>query len=230
MKAEFKSISGTEWKPSVQPQVTSPPPNIRDQLLTQISEQGDKVRKLKSEKAAKNIIDSEVKVLLTLKSEFKAATGEEWQPGLQPAVVSTASEELAGEHLSSRIVEQGDIVRKLKADKAAKETVDGEVKTLLALKAEYKSVTGTEWKPVQGKQKPVVAMADQNGKPGDKEVAVLTLKITDQGNVVRQLKASGADKVSIFWYCANIFMLHKPVSTKFDFQCISELSSYPFLV
>jgi bifunctional glutamyl/prolyl-tRNA synthetase len=177
-------------------QVKSPPPNIRDKLLSQISEQGNKVRQLKSEKAAKNIIDSEVKVLLALKSEFKAATGEEWQPSLQLAIVSIASEALPGEQLSSKIIEQGDIVRKLKSEKAAKEIVDTEVKTLLALKAEYKSSTGKEWKLVPSVQETVVAMAQQDKKPGDNEVAALTLKITDQGNVVRQLKTSGADKVS----------------------------------
>lgn len=189
-------MTGTDWKPSVPVQVKYPQPNIRDILLSKISEQGDKVQQLKSEKAAKSVIDSEVKVLLALKSEFKSATGEEWQLGLQPATVDTASGKMSGDHLSSKIIEQGNIVRKLKSEKAGKEIVDAEVKTLLALKGEYKSVTGTEWKPVPDDQKPVTATTDQNGRPQDNEIADLTLKITDQGNVVRQLKSSGADKVS----------------------------------
>jgi bifunctional glutamyl/prolyl-tRNA synthetase len=206
LKTEFKSITGTEWKPSVQVQVKTPTPNIRDKLLFRISEQGNKVRQLKSQKAAKNIIDSEVKVLLALKSEFKAATGEEWQPGLQPAIASAESEELPAEQLSSKITEQGDIVRKLKSEKAAKEILDAEVKTLLALKAEYKSVTGIEWKPVPRTEEPVVAMAEQDRKPGDSEIAALTQKITDQGNVVRQLKTSGADKVStLLILCIHLY-------------------------
>lgn len=196
LKAEFKSITGTEWKVSAQVQVKSSSPNIRDQLLSKISEQGDKIRQLKSEKAAKTVTDSEVKVLLSLKSEFKAATGEEWKPGLQPSVVGIASEEFPGEQLFSKIIKQGNIVRTVKSEKAAKEIVDTEVKTLLALKAEYKIVTGKEWKPVPSIQEPLVAMADMAGKPGDAEVAALTLKIADKGNVVRQFKTSGADKVS----------------------------------
>jgi bifunctional glutamyl/prolyl-tRNA synthetase len=192
LKAEFKSLTGMDWKPGVQVQVKSSPLlNIRDKLLSKISEQGDKVQQLKSAEAAKAVIDSEVKVLLTLKSEFKSVTGEEWQPVLQSAIVTIAPGEL-----SSKIIEQGDIVRKLKSEKAAKEIIDAEVKTLLALKAEYKNVTGTEWKPVSNKPEPLAAMTDQDGKSGESEVAELTLKITDQGNVVRQLKSSGADKVS----------------------------------
>jgi bifunctional glutamyl/prolyl-tRNA synthetase len=197
LKAEFKTGTGTDWKPSVPAQVKSPSqPDIRDKLLSKISEQGDKVRQLKSEKAPKAVIDSEVKLLLALKSEFKSVTGEDWQLGLQPTTVDTASGEMSGDQLSCKIIEQGNIVRKLKAEKAAKVIVDAELKTLLALKGEYKSVTGTEWKPVQNDQKPVKAMTDQKGRPQDNEVADLTQKITDQGNVVRQLKSSGADKVS----------------------------------
>lgn len=198
LKAEFKTVTGTDWKPSVPVQVKSPSqPNIRDKLLSKISEQGDKVRQLKSEKAAKAVVDSEVKVLLALKSEFKSVTGEEWQLGLQPSTVDTASGEMSGDQLSCRIIEQGNIVRKLKSEKAEKKTVDAELKTLLALKEEYKSVTGTEWKPVSHDQKPVIAMTDQNGRPQDNEITDLTLKITDQGNVVRQLKSSGADKNAV---------------------------------
>ena len=197
MKAEFKIITGTDWKPGVPVQVKSPSqPNIRDKLLSKISEQGDKVRQLKSEKAAKAVIDSEVKVLLTLKSEFKSVTGEEWQLGLQPTTVDTVSGEMSGDQLSCNIIEQGNIVRKLKSEKAAKETVDAELKTLLALKEKYKSVTGTEWKPVSNDQKPVIAITDQKGRPQDNEITDLSLKITDQGNLVRQLKSSGGDKVS----------------------------------
>lgn len=199
MKAEFKTVTGTDWKPTVPVQVKSlSQPNIRDRLLSKISEQGDKVRQLKSEKSPKSVIDVEVKVLLALKSEFKSVTGEEWQLGLQPTTVDTTSGEISGDQLSSKIIEQGNVVRKLKSEKAAKEIIDAEVKTLLALKGEYKTVTGAEWKPVQDNQKPVIAMTDQDGSTQDNEITDLTVKITDQGNVVRQLKSSGADKVSTF--------------------------------
>lgn len=196
MEAEFRSKTVGDGKLDVQVQDRSSSSDIRDELISKISEQASKVRQLKSAKAAKAVIDSEVKVLLALKSEFKSVAGEEWQPVLQSPIVSIAPEELPGDQLSSKIIEQGDIVRKLKAEKAAKEIVDTEVKTLLALKAEYKSVTGVEWKPMLNKPVPVATMTDQDGKSEEAEADVLTVKITQQGNIVRKLKSSGGDKVS----------------------------------
>jgi bifunctional glutamyl/prolyl-tRNA synthetase len=196
LKDELKSITVGDQELDEQVQNRSQSPsNIRDKLISKISDQGDKIRQLKSTKATKAVIDSEVKVLLALKSEFKSVTGEEWQPGLQSAI-SIAQKELPGEQLSSKIIEQGDIVRKLKSEKATKEIIDAEVKILLALKAQYKSVTGIEWKPLSNKPEPAAAMADQDGKSEESEVDVLTLKITEQGNIVRKLKSSGGDKVS----------------------------------
>ena len=99
LKAEFKKVAGTDWKPGVQVPAKSLPQNDtplegnnRDGLLTKIAAQGDKVRKLKSEKAEKTTLDSEVKVLLALKAEFKSVTGETWQPGLKPSAPSTESQ------------------------------------------------------------------------------------------------------------------------------------------
>lgn len=52
--------------------------------------------------------------------------------------------------LNESISQQGDLVRKLKGEKAEKAKIDEAVKTLLALKAEYKEATGQEWKPESG--------------------------------------------------------------------------------
>lgn len=82
-----------------------------------IKEQGDKVRKLKSEKAAKEQIDEEVTKLKALKAELAQAN----KPAPNP-------------ELEAKIKEQGDLVRKLKADKAAKEVIDEAVERLKALK------------------------------------------------------------------------------------------------
>lgn len=49
-------------------------------LDAQITAQGNKIRDLKSQKAAKDVIDAEVKALLTLKAEFKKAAGKDWDP------------------------------------------------------------------------------------------------------------------------------------------------------
>ena len=213
LKVEFKKATGTDWKPGVQfpaivkPQNVSPPKgSSRDDLLTKITVQGDKIRKFKSEKADKSIIDSEVKTLLALKTDFKLLTGEDWQPGLKPSQPNSESVKSLEDELNSKITEQGDKVRKLKSSKAAKDAVDAEVKILLSLKAQYKAATGKDWKPGQTPSKTKITventelpaeMANSDAMGDSNDVAALTLRITDQGNLVRQLKSSGADKVSV---------------------------------
>ena len=51
------------------------------------------------------------------------------------------------EELNDKIAAQGNKVRDLKAAKADKAAVKAEVDALLALKAEFKSTFGSEWKP-----------------------------------------------------------------------------------
>ncbi|XP_063220918.1 bifunctional glutamate/proline--tRNA ligase isoform X1 [Bacillus rossius redtenbacheri] len=143
------------------------------EISTLIAQQGDKVRSLKSEKAAKDVIDAEVKALLSLKGEFKALTGEDWKPSSAQAPGGQGVDSLG-----SKIAQQGDRVRQLKADKADKNVVDAEVKALLALKFEYKELTGAEWKPT-------------TVQPSPEE---LDKKITDQGDKVRKLKTDKVEK------------------------------------
>ena len=52
--------------------------------------------------------------------------------------------------LTERIVKQGEIVRKLKADKADKEDVTANVQILLDLKAKFKEKLGKDYKPAGG--------------------------------------------------------------------------------
>jgi len=59
---------------------------------------------------------------------------------------------------------------------------------LLSLKAEFKQVTGSDWKPGMS----TVEVTPQNGDSGG---AALGEQITAQGNKVRELKTSKADKV-----------------------------------
>lgn len=71
------------------------------------------------------------------------------------------------------------------------EQVDAEVKILLALKAEYKSGSGSDWKP---DTKPVHPLSC--APPSDVMNAQdLNEKITKQGNLVRDLKGKKAPKV-----------------------------------
>merc|ERR1719266_3246302 len=82
-----------------------------------IKEQGDLVRKLKSQKAEKEKINEEVAKLKALKEEL----GQANKPAANP-------------EMEAKIKAQGDIVRKLKADKASKEEIDEAVVKLKALK------------------------------------------------------------------------------------------------
>ena len=52
-----------------------------------------------------------------------------------------------GAELDAKIKSQGDTVRKLKTEKADKTAIETAVKSLLELKAEFKSATGNDWKP-----------------------------------------------------------------------------------
>lgn len=52
-----------------------------------------------------------------------------------------------GSDLHAKIAQQGNVVRDLKAAKAEKSKIDGSVKALLALKAEFKAATGKDWSP-----------------------------------------------------------------------------------
>ena len=71
------------------------------------------------------------------------------------------------------------------------------VKELLALKAEYKKVTGQDWKP--GAAPPAAAPVGASplaAAPPASTGSDLDVKITAQGNKVRELKANKASKVS----------------------------------
>uniref|UniRef100_A0A4W6G1R0 Bifunctional glutamate/proline--tRNA ligase n=1 Tax=Lates calcarifer TaxID=8187 RepID=A0A4W6G1R0_LATCA len=97
-------------------------------------------------------IDGAVKQLLALKAEFKKLTGQEYKPGMAPPTATSPAPQPATNSSSSsdlyeRVAQQGEVVRKLKSEKAPKDQVDAAVKQLLALKAEYKQQTGQEYKP-----------------------------------------------------------------------------------
>uniref|UniRef100_A0A8C9FQ47 proline--tRNA ligase n=1 Tax=Pavo cristatus TaxID=9049 RepID=A0A8C9FQ47_PAVCR len=168
LKAEYKEKMGQEYKPG------NPPAALTKQdasskhensgtldckaLYDKVAEQGEVVRKLKAEKAPKDQIGAAVEVLLSLKAEYKQQTGQEYKPGSPPVVsvpaqsspVSTLppSCPVDSKSLYSKVAEQGEVVRKLKAEKASKEKIDAAVKELLQLKAQYKSVAGVDYKPV----------------------------------------------------------------------------------
>ncbi|CAD5118054.1 DgyrCDS6794 [Dimorphilus gyrociliatus] len=199
LKAEYKSATGSDWKPGAAPPKAAasaaPTGGNASALNDKITEQGNKIRDLKSKKADKGTIDTEVKTLLALKAEYKSATGSDWKPGAAPPKAASASAASTGgdaSALNDKITEQGNKIRDLKSKKADKGTIDAEVKTLLALKAEYKSATGSDWKPGAAPPKAAASAAPTGGN-----ASALNDKITEQGNKIRDLKSKKADKGTI---------------------------------
>ena len=65
-------------------------------------------------------IDAEVQTLLSLKKQYKEATGKDWTPPKSGSTPSKAADSSGGSELDGKICAQGDKVRQLKANKAPK--------------------------------------------------------------------------------------------------------------
>ena len=191
-KAEYKNTTGKDWKPEVIPQTPAAPEveKIDAQTLwNKVQAQGDKVRKLKTEKADKKIVDEAVKDLLAFKAEYKNATGTDWKPDAIPQNPTASQvEKIDAQTLWNKVQAQGDKVRQLKSAKADKKSVEEAVKDLLAFKAEYKSATGKDWKPEAIPQTPAAPQAEKI------DAQTLSNKVQAQGDKVRKLKTEKADK------------------------------------
>lgn len=98
-------------------------------LYSRVAVQGDVVRELKAKKAPKEDIDAAVKQLLTLKAEYKEKTGQEYKPGnpsaaaVQTVSTKSSSNTVESTSLYNKVAAQGEVVRKLKAEKAPKVSV-----------------------------------------------------------------------------------------------------------
>uniref|UniRef100_A0A6B2E7J0 Bifunctional glutamate/proline--tRNA ligase n=1 Tax=Phlebotomus kandelakii TaxID=1109342 RepID=A0A6B2E7J0_9DIPT len=202
LKSQYKAASGQEWKPGCVPATATAAATTAvdvNELSDTITTQGNTVRNLKGQKAPKNDVDAAVNLLLSLKAEYKAATGSDWKPPTVPVPTPKVETEAPKSHLKTmtpseinqEIIKQGEKVRKFKGDKADKALIEVEVKALLALKADYKSATGQDWKPG------CVVPAQEKSDAGDGEKDQLTSKINAQGDVVRNLKSSKAPKGEI---------------------------------
>lgn len=200
LKKDFKNLTGQDWKPEGNKPVT-----VDSNLISEkISLQGEKVRELKSNKANKSTITTEVNILLDLKAEYKTLTGEEWKSLTTPTTKHTSTPpttKLTPQDVNAKIVKQGDKVRELKSSKANKSVIDQEVKTLLALKEEYKALTGENWKPdlhtSSVLDNSVSVVENLSTSMSGNTVEELTAKVNEQGNIVRQLKSNSASKVII---------------------------------
>nr|XP_048699171.1 bifunctional glutamate/proline--tRNA ligase isoform X3 [Caretta caretta] len=215
LKVEYKEKTGQEYKPGNPPAAAVAVPNVAStpqtssnldskSLYDKVAEQGEVVRKLKAEKAPKDQIGAAVKVLLTLKADYKQQTGQEYQPGSPPAVFISSPVPpcpIDSKFLYSKVAEQGEVVRRLKSEKASKDKVDEAVKLLLSLKAEYKEKTGQDYKPGHLPATKISASSQTTGTeiggPDTPEAKALFNKVACQGEEVRKLKAGKAEKDKI---------------------------------
>jgi bifunctional glutamyl/prolyl-tRNA synthetase len=203
LKQEYKLKFGQDWVPGGAPASAVSVKTESDDdgdLNAKITGQGDKVRKLKSEKAAKSVVDPEVKILLALKQEYKQKFGKDWVAGsASPKTVQNTSSNKTESELLELIGKQGDIVKKLKGEKASKSDIDREVKTLLQLKDDFKKATGKEWKPNMKPETHDVSATPAAGDSAGVSVSkdALVERVTEQGNIVRDLKAKKASKDEI---------------------------------
>lgn len=222
-KAEFKQLTGQDYKPDMGPP-TTPPHSAPSSdcssaaLYARVADQGEVVRKLKTEKAPKEQIDAAVKQLMSLKAEYKKVTGQDYKPGAPPAGASPSQPASTTPAVSStsdgspvaiyeRVTQQGELVRKLKTDKAPKDQIDAAVKQLLSLKAEYKQQTGQDYKPgvppstgpAPSKSLPTQqsTSSSQPQSSSSPQAQALFADIAQQGEQVRRLKAEKAPKEQV---------------------------------
>merc|ERR1712226_1404282 len=163
-----------------------------DEINQQIIDQGDVIRRMKSQKAAKKDIEEAVKSLLSSKELYKGVTGKEWKPGchkpLQPPA-SAAESSTDADGLDTMINEQGNAVRDLKSRKADKNEIGEAVKVLLALKDKYQQATGNAWKPGAHVKSATVKTTDAS-----ESADTIDAQIAEQGDKVRALKTAKASK------------------------------------
>uniref|UniRef100_A0A182SQU0 Bifunctional glutamate/proline--tRNA ligase n=1 Tax=Anopheles maculatus TaxID=74869 RepID=A0A182SQU0_9DIPT len=212
LKAQYKAQTGSDWKPgasTVAPAAaaaTSVGSSADTNTLnTKIVEQGNLVRDLKAKKAAKPEVDAAVKTLLELKAQYKTATGSDWKPGAVVAVAPQQTASIGADAINAKIIEQGNLVRDLKAKKATKPEVDAAVKTLLELKAQYKTATGSDWKPgaiptvvaATAASVPLKPAASNTDDVGGESAEAINKKIIAQGDRVRDLKGKKAPKADV---------------------------------
>ncbi|KAH9496097.1 hypothetical protein Btru_012715 [Bulinus truncatus] len=179
-------------------------------LSISVTNQGQKVRELKAAKADKSVIDKEVAYLLQLKKDLAAAQAAPQQQ--ESALSSNVADPNLVEKLGQDVTFQGQKVRELKAAKADKSVIDKEVAHLLQLKKELAAAQASQ----QPTQEPAPNAAAQKNSTittnhvGDVVlIEKLTQAVTVQGNKVRELKSSKADKAVVDKEVASLLQLKK---------------------
>ena len=207
LKEEYKSVTGKDYSPANMPSgslkaveaakksTSSSEPPLKNVSFS--GRAGELYKKI-CEMEAENFVpmstgdhDKYVKNLLALKAEFKSLSGVTYKKGCQPVKVQSSKVAPAGCEIYDSLTKQGQIVRELKSKKAEKADIDSAVKILLNLKEDYKRKHNSEYKAGCPPSSVPTASAEKAGQ------CELYEKVTEQGLIVRELKAKKADKTQV---------------------------------
>ena len=137
---------------SQSPENTKSTPADAKKLQSLVTEQGNKVRELKANKADKTIIKAEVDKLLDLKKQLaKAEESSEQNKESSPAKI--VPNEAEAKRLEVLVSEQGNKVRELKSSGADKALIKTEVEKLLDLKQQLAKAQGVDPAKTNDKKK-----------------------------------------------------------------------------
>ncbi|CAG9536379.1 unnamed protein product [Cercopithifilaria johnstoni] len=193
--------------------------NVKD-LYQSIEEQGNLVRSLKAVNPKSNETKAAISRLLDLKKQYKESTGSEYKPRL---IISSQEqgqqtmERTSIEELYKQIEEQGNVVRTLKSMNPKSEGSKAAIAKLLNLKQKYMEMAGTEYK-----SETVSVMSCDNKLRNDstKCMEAFARKISQQGDLVRSLKAKGAKEQEAKNAIAELLRLKKQYMDDFNEEYI----------
>lgn len=135
LKEKYRVATSKQWSQKPGVDINEYYNQYIQTIYNKVTDQGNRVRQLKSSKATKDVIDSEVKILKDLKAEYKEASGSDYQPpdnkpAAQPSKPVNEPSSQSGDvkmasgpvqDIHEKIVEQGNKVRTLKAENQPKD-------------------------------------------------------------------------------------------------------------
>ncbi|CAI2301825.1 unnamed protein product [Caenorhabditis sp. 36 PRJEB53466] len=157
LKKKYKELTGSDHKPGqppAAPVVAAAPstsaPSGGAAIAQSIEAQGTLVRDLKGKDAKSQATKDAIAKLLELKKQYKEATGSDYKPGAAPAAPAQAAATAAAPAvdeaaLLKEIENQGAVVRDAKAKDPKSQESANAINKLLALKANFKKVTGKDF-------------------------------------------------------------------------------------
>ncbi|CAM9576559.1 unnamed protein product [Chrysoparadoxa australica] len=113
-------------------------------LAAKIEAKGAEIRELKESKPDKATLKPHIDALLALKAEYKEATGSDYAAPNTRAAASAPADG-PGAAIAAKITAKGEEIRELKKSKPDKAALQPHIDALLALKAEYKEATGSDY-------------------------------------------------------------------------------------